>query len=109
MATENIDFAPDEVNIKVPRGNAWSMEVTVEGVNLTGKTLSGYIRESPRQAEDDYATLVITAVDLVNGIIQVGQANAQQAGEYYVNMKDGVSQPRTILYGTIGLKEIGQK
>lgn len=111
MATENVDFAPDEVNIKVPRGAAWNMEVEIEGTDVTGMTLYGYVRESSRVPEDEYATIDVSVVSAgVDSVIRIGQTDSQIAGEYYVNMKSAPDQPpTTILLGVIGLKEIGQK
>ena len=111
MVTENVDFAPDEVNIKVPRGAAWNMEVTIEGTDVTGMTLYGFVRESSRMAEADYGVIDVSTISAgADSIIQVGQTDAQIAGEYYVNMRSAADQPpTTILLGVIGLKEIGQK
>lgn len=109
MATEWVDFAPDELNIKVPRGASWGMQVTVADTDLTGKTVYGFVRESVNQPEADYGVIKVTINDAPTGDITIGQDDAQIAGEYYVNMKDADAQPVTILLGLIALKEIGQK
>ena len=107
--TQNADFTCEQVDITVPRGNAWKMECEIEDTDLTGRTFYGYVAEDQFADHDDYVAITVTPIDLVAGKLQISQTAATQGGYYYVNMKMGTDAPETILMGRFNLTEIGQK
>lgn len=105
MAT--IDLRAQVLDVLVARGDAWSLEVTIESpagtpVNLTGKTIEAHLRNQPDSASK--TDLDVAPVDLSAGTFTVGQDAATAGGVYDVQVTTA-GLARTYLRGTLELDD----
>lgn len=101
MTEQNVNLAPEVVNVRVRRGDAWSYRATINGVDLTGYTIAAQLRG---RIEDDTAIdLDISPDDLTIGRFYVGQDEATISGYYDVQITPPSGLPRTYIAGRLAV------
>lgn len=102
MADPSIDLRPKVLNLSAYRGDAWSLRITLTGMDLTGSTIAAQVRARPDSTEV-LATLDVSPVDLSAGVFDIGQAAATEGGHYDVQITPGGTGglPRTYVRGRL--------
>lgn len=96
----DVDLTPQIVNVRVRRGDAWSFQVTFP-FDLTGYTIEAQLRAKPD--DEDAVQLDITATNLAEGVIHIGQDGATTSGVWDLQLTAPAGLARTYLAGRLGV------
>ena len=102
MATTNAaaDLRPKRFDINAYEGDAWSLEITLDGVDLTGAVIEAKFRADGATVS---TTLTVSPSDLLLGKFYIGQDPAA-AGKYDVRITQTGALPRTYVKGAISVE-----
>ena len=104
MATTNAaaDLRPKRFDINAYQGDAWSLEISLTGVNLTGAVIAAKFRADGATVSTTL-TVSSTAPGLLLGKFFIGQDPAA-AGKYDVRITQTGALPRTYVKGAISVE-----
>jgi hypothetical protein len=103
MADQTIDLTPQVVNLRLTRGDAWSLVVTFEATDLTGYTFAAQIRA--RVDDEDATDIDIAETNLADGVITIGQDEAETSGHWDLQATPPAGLPRTYMGGAVTVKK----
>lgn len=100
---QTVDLTPQVVNLKLTRGDSWTLPFEFEDTDLTGYTFAAQIRKS---ADDSSAvSLTIAETDLTVGKFEVGQEAASLSGYWDLQLTSPGGLPRTYAKGWVEVEK----
>ena len=102
--TEAIDLRRATKDIRVMRGDSWSIEVRLKDslgapIDLTGATVLAQLRKSPTSSTS--ITLDTEITDDEGGVFTFGQDEATTGGSYDIQITMGTGTVRTYIGGQV--------